>query len=137
MATEVSERYRTVSFDRSTKLCHSTTPLNPRRHDISTVQYSTVQYEYDILYTRTVVLYSFVGTQRAPLLVALIFSRRSEFLYEYLYLQVETMVFGPYENSNYSRTHLTLFTVQKSGLCLCVHISHLLCLALACWGRYF
>ena len=77
-------------------------------------------------------------TQRAPLLVALIFSRRSEFLYEYLYLQVETMVFGPYENSNYSRTHLTLFTVQKSGLCLCVvHISHLLCLALACWGRYF
>ena len=31
--------------------------------------------------------------------MALIFSRRSEFLYEYLYLQVETMVFGPYENS--------------------------------------
>ena len=26
MATEVSEWYRTVSFDRSTKLCHSTTP---------------------------------------------------------------------------------------------------------------
>ena len=39
------------------------------------------------------------STQRAPLLVALIFSRRSEFLYEYLYLQGETMVFGPYENS--------------------------------------
>ena len=60
MATEVSERHRTVSFDRSTKLCHSTTPVYLYEYSYGSVD-RKLAYAHGYVYDIVAVRLNFIG----------------------------------------------------------------------------